>query len=201
MANPGTSVQKDSDFACDDWGPDQRKFAIVWEWEDKNRFWEMLWMEAATVGMAQQCFQLRYLTTKTRSGMIVPWWELDAWKEDKTHYPLTAVYKPPRATHLMETEEFAGMETQRMILGYIRQCTQDVKPNEVRNWYQRKTFERYQLYIEDEGPVEADSPGLEEMYARYPHLAAGGLGLIARTGPNLTRVMKGDEDIVTLLFS
>mmetsp|Transcript_26540 Transcript_26540/g.60432 ORF Transcript_26540/g.60432 Transcript_26540/m.60432 type:complete len:108 (+) Transcript_26540:2-325(+) len=105
----------------------------------------------------------------------------------------------------MPPDQVPSWEVQRSFLRFVKLAVAELGANiyNVKHKHQRKTFERYLLYLEDHYYQNDDrlddAMSNWELYMRYPFMA-GSMGLIDKTGPNLPKVLRGEADVLEFLF-
>jgi len=184
------------------------RFKFTMQVEDKDFLGEMLTWHMISAGIAAESFQAqRYLAFTNVAGqtIIANRQEIENMMANERSYPITVSYHPPKVFEGMIPEEIPGYEVQRTFLRFIKNACTDVNYEiyNVKHKHQRRTFERYLLYLEDhyhqcDDHLE-DAMNGWELYMRYPFMT-GSMGLIDKTGPNLTKVLRGEADVLEFLF-
>jgi hypothetical protein len=184
-----------------------QEFEFTMQVEDKDFLGEMLTWNMLKAGIPPEALVPWVLFFIDKTGQVVTndKQAVERMLSNRGSYPIKVQFKPPFHLKGMGPEMIPSMQIHRTQLGFCinaqKACDNDIK--KVKHWHQRRTFERYQLYLEDHkyqcADDLADAPSQAELYAQYPHLT-GALGLIDKTGPNLVRVMKGDADVLEYLF-
>merc|ERR1719502_529611 len=145
----------------------------------------------------------RFLNLQDARGRVVDvsrnppnWDKVEAMMEDNRSFPIKVKYRPPKYFHSMSYDSKAAWEMNTFFMQWIRETVESEDSptvHTVRNLHQRYAFERYQLYILDEDTYTRKNLSLEEYGARYP-AHVGGMFMILKTGPQLKKIFKGEED-------
>ena len=120
-------------------------------------------------------------------------------------YPIHISYKPHPAFLFMPREQVQHIEVQRTFLKMVKEAVAEWDGNldNVKHKHQRRTFERYLLYLEDHysqtGDDLSDALDMETCVKLYPETAFGFL-LISKTGPGLPTILRGEIDVLEYLF-
>lgn len=184
------------------------RFSFQMQLEDKDYLGEMLTWNMMAAGIAPEAMQADgYLFFTSVSGQTIvgnrP--EIEKLLANDKSYPVNVAYQPPKVFDGMIPSEIPSFEVQRSFLRFIKNACADVNYEiyNVKHKHQRRTFERYLLYLEDHYHQTDDyletAMSNWELYMRYPFMT-GSMGLIDKTGPNLTKVMRGEADVLEFLF-
>lgn len=120
-------------------------------------------------------------------------------------YPVTISYKPHPAFRFIAREHVPSNEILRTMLKFTKQAVEELGGNldNVKHKHQRRTFERYLLYLEDHyyqtGDDLSDALELETLVREYPETAFAFLQ-IKGTGPGLGKILRGEIDVLEYLF-
>uniref|UniRef100_A0A7S4SPL4 WWE domain-containing protein n=1 Tax=Alexandrium monilatum TaxID=311494 RepID=A0A7S4SPL4_9DINO len=184
------------------------RFEFTMQLDDKDYLGEMLTWNMIAAGIDPEAFdshRVLAFTNKNKQTVIGNREEIEKMLTSDQSYPITVTYHPPRTYDGMPESEVPGWEVQRTFLKFIKEAVANVDGDiyKVKHVHQRRTFERYLLYLEDyyyqNDDDLADSMYGWELYMRYPFMT-GSLGLIDKTGPNLTKVLRGEADVLEFLF-
>mmetsp|Transcript_75380 Transcript_75380/g.243856 ORF Transcript_75380/g.243856 Transcript_75380/m.243856 type:complete len:339 (-) Transcript_75380:85-1101(-) len=184
------------------------RFTFQMQLEDKDHLGEMLTWHMMSAGISPEQFDAhRTLAFTNRYGQTVVGnrAEIEGMLTNDQSYPVTVSYQPPKVFDGMPPDQVPGWELQRTFLKFVKQSVGDLNAEiyNVKHKHQRRTFERYLLYLEDHYYQNDDHLDTAmtnwEFYMRFPFMA-GSLGLIDKTGPNLSRVLRGEADVLEFLF-
>lgn len=120
-------------------------------------------------------------------------------------YPIRISYKPHPAFKFMPREHVPSIEVGRTMLKFTKEAVAELdgKLDNVKHKHQRRTFERYLLYLEDHyrqtGDDLSDALDMETCVKTYPETAFAFL-LINKTGPGLPKILRGEIDVLEYLF-
>jgi len=176
--------------------------------EDKEHLGELLTWNMIAAGIDPATFEAHRLlafTTKLGRTVVGNRAEIENLFAEDMNYPITITYHPPKVFDGMPPDQIPSWEIQRTFLKFVKQSVADVNADitKVKHKHQRRTFERYLLYLEDHywqnDDNLDDAMSNWELYMRYPFMT-GSLGLIDKTGPNLTKVLRGEADVLEFLF-
>merc|ERR1711879_1133847 len=157
--------------------------------------WNML-----KVGIMPNGLNTQLLAFTDKNGQVVVNNKeaIDRMLQNSNSYPIKVTYKPPRWARGMGPERVPSYQVHRTFLRFVKDAVENVNYDimKVKHWHQRRTFERYLLYMEDHlyqnGDALEDAPDSPwALYSMYPFMT-GAMGLVDKTGPGLTRVLKGE---------
>eukprot|EP00438_Fugacium_kawagutii_P011234 Skav228664 [mRNA] locus=scaffold2369:310867:311283:+ [translate_table: standard] len=120
-------------------------------------------------------------------------------------YPVTISYKPHPAFRFVPREHVPANEVGRTMLKQTQKAVEELGGNldNVKHKHQRRTFERYLLYLQDHyyqtGDDLSDALDMETVVQAYPETAFAFL-LINKTGPGLPKILRGEIDVLEYLF-
>ena len=120
-------------------------------------------------------------------------------------YPIHISYKPHPAFKFVAPQYVPHMEVTRTMLKFTQTAVAELdgKLDNVKHKHQRRTFERYLLYLEDHyyqtGDDLSDALDMEAVVNKYPETAFSFL-LINKTGPGLSKILRGEIDVLEYLF-
>ena len=120
-------------------------------------------------------------------------------------YPIQISYKPHGAFQFMSPEQVPWIEVGRTMLKFTKDAVGELGGNldNVKHKHQRRTFERYLLYLQDQyyqtGDDLSDALDMETCVGTYPEAASAFL-LINKTGPGLSKILRGEIDVLEYLF-
>merc|ERR1712186_15238 len=173
----------------------------------KDYLGELLTWNMLSTGITPNTLDNRILTFSDRQGHKVAGDRAAIQKmlDNPNSFPVKVEYIPPPMVRGMTMDRLPGAEIQRVSLKFIQNAITNVNNDihKVKHTHQRRTFERFQLYLEDHYYQNDDhlhdALNNWEFYMRYPFMT-GCFGLIDKSGPNLTRVLTGEADILEFLF-
>lgn len=184
-----------------------QEFEFTMQLEDKDFLGELLTWNMLKAGIApdQLHNQLLYFVDKAGQVVVNNKEGIERMLSNPGSYPLRVLYKPPFWCKGMPAERVPSYQIHRTFLKFVKDAVMNVDQEikNVKHWHQRRTFERFLLYLEDhyhqtEDKLD-DALSNWELYGTYPFMT-GSLGLVDKTGPNMTRVLKGEADILEFLF-
>merc|ERR1712217_97248 len=175
--------------------------------EDKGFLGELMGWNMLKVGIMPNGINTELLSFTDKNGQVVVNNKeaIDRMLQNSNSYPIKVTYKPPRWMRGMGPERVPGYMIHRTFLRFVKDAVENVNHDikKVKHWHQRRTFERFLLYLEDHyyqtDDDLVDAPQGYQLYMMYPHMT-GCMGLVDKTGPNMTRVLTGEADILEFLF-
>jgi len=183
------------------------RFQFQIKLEDKNFLGELLTWNMTAAGILPQALDNTKLFFTSRHGMtaVANREEIEKILTNDASYPVTVNYAPEQFRDGMTPESAMSYEVERTFLKIIQKSVADLNGDiyKVKHKHQRRTFERYLLYLEDHyyqtGDKLETALTIEEMWVKSPWQVQF-LGLIGKTGPALTKVLKGEADVLDYLF-
>jgi hypothetical protein len=185
-----------------------QEFEFTMQLEDKDFLGELLTWNLLKAGLPPEALHLPLLYFIDRNGQVVSnnRQAVERMLSNPGSYPMKVSYKLPGQFKGMPGDRVPGYQVHRCGLKQtlIAMRNVDMDIMKVKHWHQRRTFERYLLYWEDHlyqnGDNLDDAPDSPfALYSQYPFMT-GCMGLVDKTGPGLTRVLKGEADILEFLF-
>mmetsp|Transcript_81933 Transcript_81933/g.227177 ORF Transcript_81933/g.227177 Transcript_81933/m.227177 type:complete len:340 (-) Transcript_81933:209-1228(-) len=184
------------------------RFQFQMQLEDKDYLGEMLTWHMISAGINPEgldAHSLLAFTNRLGQTVVGDRGAIEQMLTSDQSYPVTVTYSPPKVFDGMPPEQIPGWELHRCFLRFVKQSVGDLGAEiyNVKHKHQRRTFERYLLYLQDHyyqnDDYLEDAMSNWEFYMRYPFMT-GSLGLIDKTGPNLTKVLRGEADVLEFLF-
>ncbi|CAL1156254.1 unnamed protein product [Cladocopium goreaui] len=183
------------------------QFEFTLEATEKECFGEMLSWNILAAGILPQNLDNRCLKFTSAQGDESMGSKKDIAKmlANPRAYPIHISYKPHPAFLFMPREQVQHIEVQRTFLKMVKEAVAELDGNldNVKHKHQRRTFERYLLYLEDHysqtGDDLSDALDMETCVKLYPETAFGFL-LISKTGPGLPKILRGEIDVLEYLF-
>ena len=174
---------------------------------EKDLFGEMLSWHVLAAGILPQSLDNRCLKFTSSQGEEAMGNKKDIAKmlSSSSSYPIRVSYKPHPAFKFMRPETVIGMELNRTFLLFVKEAVKELDANidNVKHKHQKRTFERYLLYLEDyyyqTGDDLSDAMDYERLVAKHPELEFT-LLQIKRTGPGLSKILRGEIDVLEYLF-
>ena len=182
-------------------------FEFSVEASEKESFGEMLSWHMASNGIEPQFLDNRCLTFTSSKGEEARGnkQEIAKLMADPKSYPVRVSYKPHPAFRLIVHQHVVTQEIARTCLKYTKKAVEELgwEINNVKHKHQRRTFERYLLYIEDHHYQTeddlSDAMWMEDVVEIYPE-SGGFFLLINKTAPGLPKILRGEIDVLEYLF-
>ncbi|CAK9106876.1 Delta(2)-enoyl CoA isomerase 1) (AtECI1) [Durusdinium trenchii] len=183
------------------------EFEFTMEASEKELFGEMLSWNMLAAGISPQSLDNRCLKFTSSQGEV----SMGSKKEiakmlgNPRAYPIHISYKPHPAFKFVAPQYVPHMEVTRTMLKFTQTAVAELdgKLDNVKHKHQRRTFERYLLYLEDHyyqtGDDLSDALDMEAVVNKYPETAFSFL-LINKTGPGLSKILRGEIDVLEYLF-
>eukprot|EP00933_Yihiella_yeosuensis_P004373 TRINITY_DN108740_c0_g1_i1.p1 TRINITY_DN108740_c0_g1~~TRINITY_DN108740_c0_g1_i1.p1 ORF type:complete len:365 (-),score=58.38 TRINITY_DN108740_c0_g1_i1:72-1097(-) len=183
------------------------EFEFVMKSADKELFGEMLTWHMLSAGILPGALDNRCLKFFDHKGQVAVGSKEDIVRmmENPNSYPIKVKYEPHPAFKGMEPDKVPDYEVNRVMLRWVKDAVAEMDANlyNVKHKHQRRTFERYLLYLEDHyyqtGDMLEDAPDHLKVIERYPWMEKAFL-LTNKTGPNLSKILKGEIDVLEYLF-
>lgn len=209
----GPSEPKVPNFIRKAWGQGNEdltlsgRFEFTIEASEKDLFAEMLSYHMLISGVNPRALDNRCLIFTNKKGETAV-----ANKEDVARmlsnpgsYPIRVSYEPRTAFKGIAGDE-AVMQSQitRVFLKFVKDAVAELGSiNNVKHTHQRRTFERYLLYLSDHYYQSeddlSDAMSHHEAIAAYPGTEKMFL-LTEKTGPGLPKILRGEIDVLEYLF-
>jgi len=186
-----------------DWEPNVSgncEFSV--ELSEKDDFNEIFVYKLMEAGIRPENIAKHYLAITDANGRKV------AREDDKMQevinnprsYPIVVKYDAPESMRELPPERHIEKIRDEILLKYIAECIDEVKTiDEVKHNHQKNVWERYKLYVLDGDPFKHDSRSAAEMREAYQHQISAA-DSVMKSGPNLARILRGQEDILSFLF-
>ncbi|CAE7657458.1 RFC5, partial [Symbiodinium pilosum] len=183
------------------------EFEFTMQASEKDCFGEMLSWHMLAAGVAPQSLDNRCLKFTDASGTEAMGSKQEIGKllANPSSYPVRVSYFPHPAFKFVRPEAVPEVESTRTHLKFVQDAVAELDGNmdNVKHTHQRRTFERYLLYLEDHyyqtGDDLHDAMNWEDFLQRYPHLEFFFL-LTKKTGPGLSKILRGEIDVLEYLF-
>ena len=183
------------------------EFEFILEASEKESFGEMLSWNMLAAGIMPHTLDNRCLRFTSDQGEEAMGSKKDIAKmlSNPRSYPIRISYKPHPAFKFMPREHVPSIEVGRTMLKFTKEAVAELdgKLDNVKHKHQRRTFERYLLYLEDHyrqtGDDLSDALDMETCVKTYPETAFAFL-LINKTGPGLPKILRGEIDVLEYLF-
>ncbi|CAE8711748.1 unnamed protein product, partial [Polarella glacialis] len=183
------------------------QFEFTMNVSDKDSLGEMLTWHMLSAGILPGSLDNRCLKFTNQKGQVAVGNKEDISRilANTSAYPIKVKYEPHPAFRGMEPEKVPEYEVNRVMLRWVKEAVAELGADmsNVRHIHQRRTFERYLLYLEDHyyqtGDMLEDAPTHLEVIERYPWMEKAFL-LTNKTGPNLSKILRGEIDVLEYLF-
>mmetsp|Transcript_55186 Transcript_55186/g.103455 ORF Transcript_55186/g.103455 Transcript_55186/m.103455 type:complete len:222 (+) Transcript_55186:63-728(+) len=183
------------------------EFEFILEAAEKDRLGEMLSRNMLCAGIEPQALDNRCLSFRDTKGLEAKGnkQEIAKMLANSASYPITVAYHPHPAFKFVTPQAVGDTEATRAYLKYVQDAVAELdgKLDNVKHTHQRRTFERYLLYLEDHyyqtGDDLKDAMTWEECATKYPHTYPYFL-LTNKTGPGLSKILRGEIDVLEYLF-
>lgn len=183
------------------------KFAFTMEYADKDYLGEMLAYHMKVADLAPEMFFKEVLSFTDKRGKTATNSKRDIQKmlSDSGSYPVHVSYDASKKYQAVPPERIPDIDTDRCFLRVIHEAANKVEWDimKVKHKHQRRAFERFLLYMEEQRYQNEDdpkdAPDVMEYYQRYPW-RYGMFNLIDKTGPNMGRILAGEADVLEFLF-
>lgn len=182
-------------------------FEFILQLVDRERLGELLSWHIMSAGVDAQSLNMAALTFTDRWGNVAAQSKevVQRMLEKESNFPVKIKYAPPKAFQSMTPQDMLHYETVRTHLLAVKNAVKELDGDitKVKHLHQKKTFERYLLYLEDHKYQSeddlSDAMTVEELVRKYPHLG-GVFGLTYKVCGDLPRVLRGEVDILEYLF-
>lgn len=182
-------------------------FEFTLQLAERDRLGELLSWHMLSAGVDPQFMESASLTFTDRRGQAAVGSReaVQSMLERDASFPVRVTYAPRKVYSGLEPQKMIEYEVYRTHLLAVKEAVKALGANlhNVKHRHQKKTFERYLLYLEDHyyqtDDDLSDALRMGELCARYPHLAPH-FALTSKTVDNLVRVLRGEVDILEYLF-
>ncbi|CAE7276171.1 RFC5 [Symbiodinium natans] len=184
------------------------QFEFTMQASEKDCFGEMLAWQMHAAGIAPQSLDNRCLKFTDAKGTEAMGNKQEIGKllANPGSYPVRVSYFPHPAFKFVRPERVPDIEVTRTHLKFVQDALAELDGNidNVKHTHQRRTFERYLLYLEDHyyqtGDDLQDALEWEPLVQKYgPHME-GYFLLTKKTGPGLSKILRGEIDVLEYLF-
>eukprot|EP00930_Biecheleria_cincta_P056169 TRINITY_DN42338_c0_g1_i1.p1 TRINITY_DN42338_c0_g1~~TRINITY_DN42338_c0_g1_i1.p1 ORF type:complete len:330 (+),score=56.27 TRINITY_DN42338_c0_g1_i1:33-1022(+) len=183
------------------------RFAFSMEASDKDMLGEILSYHMLCAGVTPQALDNRCLifTNKKGETAVANKEDVARMLSNPSSYPIRVSYEPRTAFKgVAGDREVLNHHISRVFLKFIKDAVAEIGSiNNVKHQHQRRTFERYLLYLSDHYYQSeddlSDAMGLDEVCAAFPGVGKAFL-LTDKTGPGLPKILRGEIDVLEYLF-
>lgn len=125
--------------------------------------------------------------------------------DNDSSFPVKIKYEPPKVMQGVPLKWHLDVEVHRTHLAAVKRTVKELNRDiyKVKHQHQRKCFERYLLYLEDNlyqnGDDLEDTMTYKDFEKHFPQML-GHFGLTSKVITELPKVMRGEVDILEYLF-
>lgn len=209
----GSSGPRVPDFVRKAWGQGSEdltlsgRFEFTMEASEKDQFAEMLSHHMLRSGVNPRALDNRCLIFTNKKGETAVANKEDVAKmlSNPGSYPIRVSYEPHTAFKgIGGDEDVMFHQVSRVYLSFVKEAVAELGSiNNVKHTHQRRTFERYLLYLSEHYYQSeddlSDAMSLQEAIAAYPGAEKMFL-LTEKTGPGLSKILRGEIDVLEYLF-
>merc|ERR1711879_944979 len=156
-------------------------------------------MKVADIGPGDFYKEVLYFTDKRGKTVSNSKKDIQKMLSDSGSYPVHVSYDATKKYQMMHPQRIPDLDSDRCFLRVIYEASNKVEWDimKVKHKHQRRTFERFLLYMEEHRYQNEEDPkncpDIMEYYTRYPW-RYGMFNLIDKTGPNMGRILAGEAD-------
>jgi len=184
------------------------QFEFTMQASDKESFGEMLSWQMLAAGIPPPSLDNRCLKFTDARGTEAMGnkQEISKMLTNPGSYPVRVSYFPHPAFKFVRPERVPELEAMRTHLKFVQEAVAELDGNmdNVKHTHQRRTFERYLLYLEDHyyqtGDDLHDTLSWEELVQKYGPDKEMFFLLTKKTGPGLSKILRGEIDVLEYLF-
>ncbi|CAE7768452.1 RFC5 [Symbiodinium sp. CCMP2592] len=184
------------------------QFEFTMQASDKESFGEMLSWQMLAAGIPPPSLDNRCLKFTDARGTEAMGnkQEISKMLTNPASYPVRVSYFPHPAFKFVRPERVPELEAMRTHLKFVQEAVAELDGNmdNVKHTHQRRTFERYLLYLEDHyyqtGDDLHDTLSWEEVVQKYGPDKEMFFLLTKKTGPGLSKILRGEIDVLEYLF-
>jgi len=209
----GSAGPKVPDFIRKAWGQGcenvtmSGRFEFSMDASDKDLLGEMLSYHMLRAGVTPQALDNKCLifTNKKGETAVANKEDVARMLSNPSSYPIIVSYEPHTAFKGVAGETgVRDHHINRVTLKFVKEAVAEIGSiDNVKHTHQRRTFERYLLYLSDHYYQSeddlSDAMDMKEVCAAYPGVEKAFL-LIDKTGPGLSKILRGEIDVLEYLF-